>query len=409
MKNRFLLENFVDINLLQEVQDKFAQATGLAAITVDYSGNPITKYSNFSQFCRLIRKNSKWQEQCKRCDAHGGLEAARTGKPHIYICHAGLVDISMPIMVQGTYMGAIMAGQTKIQEDEYSKLKRITTNNSQWCDYDEIVMAYDEIEVKTYEKILAAAHMMFVIANYIVEKELINIIQEELSIKNLKLMEEVKLRADLEKSIKDSEIKALQSQLNPHFLFNVLNSISRLALIEKAERTQEITYCFSDLLRYTLKKKKKEKVTLGEEVEYTRNYLKIQTIRFGNRLQYDININEDLKCITMPFMILQPLVENSINHGLSCKKDGGHIYIYGFRVKNNVVIQIKDNGVGMESEEIRSYLKGEKIIDNKSKSTGLGLFNVNRRLIYYYGKEYSLNITSKLNKGTLIEFKLPYI
>ncbi len=407
MNKTFPLDSFIKIDFLQEIQDKFSRATGLAAVTVDCVGKPITKYSNFTKFCRLIRKNPKWRERCYRCDSYGGIEAARLHKPYVYKCHAGLVDISMPIILNGNYMGAILAGQAKIEKKKYDELNLIMGFMTDWKEDPKIKDAYEEIEVLTYDKVKAAAHMIFVISNYIVEKELINLIQEELNRKNIELMNEVRLRSNLEKSLKESEIKALQSQINPHFLFNVLNTISRLAIFENAKKTQEIAYCFSELLRYTLSKNRKLNVSVKDEISYAENYLKIQKIRFGDRLRYRINIEEDIKNVSVPFIIIQPIVENAVNHGISKLKNGGCIDIRGYREDNDVVLEISDNGVGIDEDKLLDILSDEKDIFEDSLSTGLGLKNVNKRLVHYYGQGYSLDIKSKPHVGTKVKIRIP--
>ena len=129
---------------------------------------------------------------------------------------------------------------------------------------------------------------------------MIHIMQEELHNKNLELMEEVKLRSEVEAALKEADLKALQAQINPHFLFNVLNTIGRLALLENAEKTQEMIYAFSDMMRYTLKKENTNIVTLKEEVEHVRNYLSIQKMRLGERLDYSIHIDEDAEEVMCP-------------------------------------------------------------------------------------------------------------
>ena len=140
---------------------------------------------------------------------------------------------------------------------------------------------YDKTLKTTLTQVRAAADLLYTIANYLVEKQMIHIIQEELHNKNLELMEEVKLRSEVEASLKEADLKALQAQINPHFLFNVLNTIGRLALLEGADKTQEMIYAFSDMMRYTLKKEKNNVVTLKEEMEHVQNYLSIQKMRLG--------------------------------------------------------------------------------------------------------------------------------
>ncbi len=403
MKNMFHLRDFIDIDILQEIQDKFAEATGFAAVTVDFKGNPVTKYSNFSKFCKLIRKNRKCEEACQQSDAHGGLEAARTGEPYIYKCHTGLIDFAVPIIIKGNYVGAIMAGQVKVSDDKNVNLEKIVKEVPNWKNKKEVIVAYEEIVPIPYEKIIAAAHMMFLISNYIGEKGAVGLIQEELNKKNLKLMDEMKARAELEQTVKNSQIKALQSQINPHFLFNVLNTIGRLALIESASRTQEIVFLLSEMLRYTLQKSTNQLVSLGEEILHVERYLKIQSVRLGNRLEYHLNIPEDLKEIKTPFMIIQPFIENSIKHGIELKEGGGKVEVDIYSEKDNIIIQITDDGIGINEDKLNT-INNNDITDT---SEGIGINNVNQRLTLYFGKDYKVKVASKLGQGTIVSIKIP--
>ncbi|WP_432662957.1 PocR ligand-binding domain-containing protein [Wukongibacter baidiensis] len=407
MKDLFKLSDFIDIDILQEILDKFGEATGLAAVAVDYRGNPITRYSNFSRFCKLIRKETKCNEACHQSDARGGLEAARTGRPYIYKCHTGLVDFAVPIIVKGHYMGAIMAGQAKLEDEKEIFLENIVRNVPEWREKEEIMKAYSEITPMPYEKIVAAAHMLFVISNYTVEKGLISIIQDELNKKNYKLMEEMKTRIELEKALRDSELKALQSQINPHFLFNVLNTIGRLALIENADKTQEIVYSFAEMLRYTLKKNMEQMVSLWEEVQHIERYLKIQSVRLGNRLKYEIVVADEIKKTRIPFMTLQPFIENSINHGLDPKESGGKIRINGYSIEDKVIVKISDDGVGIPKDKLDIILNSEGKSNLNSISTGIGINNVRKRLVHRFGPMHDIQISSKPGRGTTVKISFP--
>ncbi len=407
MKDQFLLSDFIDMEILQEILDKFAQSTGMAAVVVDYKGNPISKYSNFSKFCKLIRQDAKYRDGCYQCDARGGLEAARIAKPYIYRCHTGLVDLSVPIIVDGHYRGAILAGQTKIIEEDDIELENIVKPITSWKANPQIVEAFNEIVPQPYEKVEAAAHMMFVIANYIAERGSVNIIQEELNRKNIALMEEMKARTDLEKALKDSELRALQSQVNPHFLFNVLNTIGRLALIEDAQRTQEIVFAFAEMLRYTLKKNMNQLVALEEEVLHIERYLKIQSIRFGSRLRYEMEIEDEIRNYRIPFMILQPFVENAINHGLEPKLGEGRIYVKGYAEENRIIMKIIDNGIGIPEDRLAEILNMQRASSYSNASTGIGIRNARKRLIHCFGVLYDIEISSELGKGTTIIISIP--
>lgn len=402
-----MINECIDVDVLQEIQDKFSEATGFAAVTVDYMGRPITKYSNFSKFCTLFRKHEGCNEACLRSDAHGGIEAARSGKPYVYKCHAGLIDFAIPIIIRGQYLGAILAGQVKIKNEDQVHLDHIAAKDSlSWKEDEKLVEAYESIKPISYKKLVAAADMMFAISNYFVEKGIVHLIQDELNKKNLELMKEMKLRAELEKSLKVSEIKSLQSQMNPHFLFNVLNTIARLALLENAFSTQEIVFSFSELLRYTLKKNSTHLVCLKDEIQYIQNYLKIQAMRLGKRLKYHIEVEDEINNMMIPFMLLQPIVENAIHHGIEKKKEGGMIKLSIYKLNNTVVIKIKDNGVGMSKEKLRGILNENKK-DEDSRSTGIGLNNLNKRLYYYFEENYILDIHSDFKKGTTVKMQIP--
>lgn len=402
------ITDIIDVEVLQKIQDSFSDATGFGAVTVDYKGNPITEYSNFSEYCNCVRKDSNNRDYCYQSDAHGGIESARSGKPSIYICHGGLVDLAVPIMVKGNYLGAIMAGQVKIDEEEMKRLPFGTSHElTDFSKHPEILDLYDKTLKTTLTQVRAAADLLYTIANYLVEKQMIHIIQEELHNKNLELMEEVKLRSEVEASLKEADLKALQAQINPHFLFNVLNTIGRLALLEGADKTQEMIYAFSDMMRYTLKKEKNNVVTLKEEMEHVQNYLSIQKMRLGNRLNYSVEVDEMAEDILCPFMTIQPFVENAIIHAIEPNAKGGSVRISADILKEIAILKIVDDGKGIPGDRIHKILDGTYEADGREKNTGIGINNANKRLMYYYGVDYGVEIKSELEKGTEITIKIP--
>lgn len=404
------ITDIIDVEVLQKIQDSFSDATGFATITVDYKGNPITRYSNFSGYCTKVREDDRCIECCFRSDAHGGIEAARSGKPSVYICHGGLVDMAVPIMVKGNYLGAILSGQVRIDEESMKKLPLGASSELlDISDNPELQELYSKTEVTTLEQVQAGAELLYTIANYLVEKQMVHLMQEELHNKNLELMEEVKLRSEVEAALKEADLKALQAQINPHFLFNVLNTIGRLALIEHADKTQEMIYAFSDMMRYTLKKENTNVVTIKEEIDHVRNYLSIQKMRMGDRLEYSIDISEEAEEILCPFMTVQPFVENAINHAIEPTAAGGKITITGDMENDIVMLRIKDDGKGIPKEKSDKLLEGTYTPDPKDggRSTGVGINNANKRLKYYYGPEYGIQIFSEPDKGTEVLLRIP--
>jgi len=211
--------------------------------------------------------------------------------------------------------------------------------------------------------------------------------------------ESIKIKAQLEKSLKEAELKALQLQINPHFMFNILNSVNRLISLEEYEKAQQVLDAFTKMLRYSMKEIGNI-VPLEKELDYVKKYLFLQNLRFGNRVAYDMKIDNCLLDFQLPFFTLQPLVENAIIHGLEPKESGGIIRIIVKTINNNIVIYIQDNGLGITEEKLL-LLKNIDNLDEQS-SSGIGIGNVHNRLKLFFDDNYSFDITSKLNQGTTI-------
>jgi len=160
----------------QKIQDDISIASELAIITVDYKGVPITAHSNCSEFCRKMR-SSEYGVFCEKCDSHGGLEAARIGKPFIYLCHAGLVDFAIPIMVDGLYLGALMAGQVLLDkensENQPERILQGVGSPHEFPENPDFTHSYELLPVMRLEKIVALANMLSHISGYCVEQAIL--------------------------------------------------------------------------------------------------------------------------------------------------------------------------------------------------------------------------------------------
>lgn len=402
------IRDIVDIEQLQELQDNFAEVTRLAVVAVDYKGDPITAYSNFTKFCSKFREDGRCRRMCFKSDAHGGVEAARTQKPHIYRCHTGLVDFAVPILFEGQYLGSILAGQVKVHDNRYRPIVSVDDGfiEAQLAADPELKRHYDAIEVMTAQEVESAAKLMYVVANHIVEQAFNRRIQEVLVDKNSQLLAEMERRMSLEKNLKESELKLLQSQVNPHFLFNVLNTINSLAVIEEAGETSKMIYALSDMLRYTIQNKMHYMVTLEEELDYNNKYLQIQKTRLGDRIDITIDIDPNLKHLKVPFMFIQPIVSNAIEHGLFEMTQGAALKVSSKSDVDNAYIIVEDNGKGIPKAVINQIMAGT-YKPSKTGSAGTGLTTVDRRFVHRFGDAYHLKIESPLNRGTRVTVKIP--
>ncbi|MBU9723700.1 MULTISPECIES: sensor histidine kinase [Bacillaceae] len=222
-------------------------------------------------------------------------------------------------------------------------------------------------------------------------------------------VKDIEEKSKLAELLKESELRSLQNQINPHFLFNTLNTISRKAYIEGAEETSELISSVSTLLRYNIENIEKTAV-LKDEVEVVKEYFYIQKTRFGEKVEFHQDIDEACLGAPVPRLTLQPIVENAFVHGIDSMKRGGEILLHVFEEGDYVFLKVEDNGVGMDEKTRKSLLQSEHAEDYTAKkrtghSTGIGLRNVISRL-KLIDKRNAVFIESELGRGTIVTLKL---
>lgn len=199
------------------------------------------------------------------------------------------------------------------------------------------------------------------------------------------------------------ELKALQSQINPHFLYNTLDSIIWMAEGKKNEEVVLMTASLARLLRQSISIEN-ELVTIGQEVEYVRSYLTIQKMRYKDKLEFEINVDPRITHAQIIRLVLQPIVENAIYHGLKYKESKGMLKVHGYELGERIIIDITDDGVGMDEETLKHIYDKHKV---NYHSNGVGVYNVQQRLVLYYGKEYGIIYHSEKGKGTTATVVIP--
>lgn len=205
---------------------------------------------------------------------------------------------------------------------------------------------------------------------------------------------------------KEAQLRALRAQINPHFLYNTLDAINWMAQFDKTDEVSKMTIALSRLLKSSISNNK-EFIRLEEEAKYIDDYMTIQKIRFQDKIHYSMQIDEAAKNCLVPKLILQPIVENAMIHGLEKKLENGYLLIKGY-VKNDLLhIQIIDNGVGMDERTMSALLKGVYVNRDENKGTGNGILNVQNRIKLLFGREYGLKIDSNENVGSVFELTLP--
>lgn len=223
------------------------------------------------------------------------------------------------------------------------------------------------------------------------------------------LHKEAMERAEMEKRLEATRMDLLQSQIKPHFLFNTLNTISGMAELEDAEKTDSMIRSLSRLFRYNLHTTD-QYVSFSQELEVARDYLYLQQMRFGDRVQYELPGPDSVNAayignIMVPVFLLQPLIENAVIHGIAKKEQGGKITISADKTEDALHVQVSDTGVGMDPDTLQGLirkLKGEP----SDVHVGIGIGNLYRRLTALYGED-SMKISSEAGKGTQVALMIP--
>ena len=201
------------------------------------------------------------------------------------------------------------------------------------------------------------------------------------------------------------ELDALQAKINPHFLYNTLDSVVWMAEQGNTEGVIKMITALAKLFRISISKGH-DIITLAEEIEHVRNYLIIQQTRYQGKFEFSIDLPEDLEKLPTIKLIIQPIVENAIYHGIKYLQETGHIDIVVSRRKPGaIVIQIRDNGIGMDEETLDNILKFSA--SHLPDGSGIGVRNVHQRVQLYYGSDFGLEISSEMDEGTLVNIVIP--
>jgi len=241
----------------------------------------------------------------------------------------------------------------------------------------------------------------------IASKDEVGKLSESFNVMVKKLDNSMKMLFENQRKLRKAELRALEAQINPHFLYNTLDSVCWLARAERNDEIINTIIALTKLLRIGLSRGD-EIITIGNEVEHVHNYLIIQKMRYRSQFEYTIDVPEQIKEYKILKLVLQPLAENALYHGIKNKMEKGKILISAEKNSNTIEFSISDTGIGMSQKKIEELQRS--LADKESiKAEGVGLKNVNERMKIYFGEEYGLSFESEEGIGTVINFKIPII
>lgn len=383
------LRNLIVPNLYNEYSH-ILSLTNIPLFLIDIYGDIILELIPSPSFCTQLCQESN-NKLCsdymchlpKKCEVR-------------FTCKYGLENILLPIVVHNKVLGYIGGMQVFTKENEYKKhmIDIKSFNKDSNINLEFVAKSIASLSIVDLDKIKVHEQLCAQMAKNISLDIYENINNPNKELKRLSIEKEV-----LEKKIIDLEAKNISLAINPHFLFNTLNCIARIAYFENSHTTEKLIYCLSDLLRYNLKQDN-QLHTIEAEINNIEKYLYIQKARFRNRLEYSINIPEEIKPFKILNMIIQPIVENAIIHGIASKRNGGKVMINAEKNNNKITIFVADNGNGFPENVLKN-------LNQTNDKSGLGFKNTDKRLKHYYGKEYGLEIVKSDYSGSTIAISIP--
>jgi len=391
------------IKFMREIEKIINKVTGWAVTFVTPEGRPFCPLdvTILPSYCQSIVNNETGMERCIKSNKLASDKARIAGNVVNITCHAGIILMSAPVFVFEKYIGALTAGEGLIEKLSSKKLEKC------WQSVSDLGISRDiftknitKLPIRPSQQFEDMAALLNTMALHFAQTLITSHLKRIQAEKERQLAEEAKARLTMEKAIKEIEYKTLQAKLNPHFLFNSLNAISRTAFFENASETEQMIYTLSRLLRVSLYSSNVRALhPLVQEVSLLNDYIYFQKRRFEDRLKTIIDISSDVMAHPIPVFLLQPIIENAICHGLEPLNKQVTIETKAYKKNGYLLVELSDNGAGMTKEVLK------KIKNNKS--SGLGLSLVKKRLEVQYDKKAVYKITSQSGKGTMVQIKIP--
>lgn len=391
------LADLVPLPYLQRIQDSLAEATGLGAMVLDGDGGCVTEPSGLPLFCRLVR-----EAPGAPCPAFRDRQPRRG--PTFLTCCCGVSCVAVPILLEESFMGCVvcgfvLVGPARAEEREHVSALAARTG----IDARRLLEAYDQVPVVLDTPLRAAAVSLQTATSSLVELAAREARERLLREYTEGLAREKELVRSLEAKLAETRFRLLQAQFSPHFLFNALNTIAS-AITAGDPEPERIVYALADFLRYVLNHRE-GLVPLQEEVRCVTSYLTIQQGRFGPQMAVSVEVPAELGGLEVPSLLLQPLVENAVVHGLAPRDYRGRVRIAAWREGDNLALEVSDDGVGVP----RGRLVGAPHVSFVAPAGegGLGLRMVRDKLEWHYGGRAELSLWSEPGAGTRVVVKIP--
>lgn len=397
---------------LDEIQKIISDVTGLAFVTVDYRGEPVSEPTKFSNFCRKMRTDKNKQTLCKLSDASGSIIAATTKQTSIYFCPCGLLEVAIPIIINDKYLGGFIGGQVRCLDapDSVMRLsKNMIPGGANIPDTEiraEKIKDVDisDLKIYSYKEIVSIAKLVELIINQLTKQELISGHNQKKNLTRISELEDKIKRLEYQNNSLKEKVDTLKRDNNLFFMRNTFNMISNLAVIEDASKTNGAVLRYLDFIESGLDIDGNK--TIRDEIRKVEKFIKLNKIRYSDRLDYNIKFEKDVLDINIPYSLILPFVYAGIYYTLNTEDIDLMINISISKVGKDIEILIEDNGTGQAITELENVYKiyggnheGNEIVKS--------IVDVQKFMTDTFGTEYRINTERIKGKGTKVYIKYP--
>lgn len=397
---------------LDEIQKIISDVTGLAFVTVDYRGEPVSEPTKFSNFCRKMRTDKNKQTLCKLSDASGSIIAATTKQTSIYFCPCGLLEVAIPIIINDKYLGGFVGGQVRCLDapDSVMRLsKNMIPGGANIPDTEiraEKIKDVDisDLKIYSYKEIVSIAKLVELIINQLTKQELISGHNQKKNLTRISELEDKIKRLEYQNNSLKEKVDTLKRDNNLFFMRNTFNMISNLAVIEDASKTNGAVLRYLDFIESGLDLDGNR--TIRDEIRKVEKFIKLNKIRYSDRLDYNIKFEKDVLDINIPYSLILPFVYAGIYYTLNTEDIDLMINISISKVGKDIEILIEDNGTGQAITELENVYKiyggnheGNEIVKS--------IVDVQKFMTDTFGTEYRINTERIKGKGTKVYIKYP--
>jgi len=388
-------ENVEITNEIMYIYEAIVAPMRIPVTIFDNQGSVVIKGRDYPEFCKTRCSSQSNEVICPVYEIKGEYGPPHYNDLSAYICPYGLTVFLLPIMLGGKPIGIIKAGHIRTPSSSLSDSPIAEDEAS--ANPSDIMPLVPKGTLKAVMQQLKKLGKS--VESYYVFKKT----EAELSKKEELIQDIAKHEVDLEESLKSTREQVLNIQINNHFLFNTLNAIAGMAIKEHSLKTYQSIIDLSKMLRYTASSRNYF-VQIKDEMQYLHNYTNLQLLRYGNKLEVDFDISEEIKSRNMPYNCLQPIVENCFIHGFKNAKDNMRIRISGIIKDGAIIIEISDNGEGM-SEDVLYSLRQR--VNEFERHELRGLTMVYSKLKLIYENNFDFAIESTQGHGTAVKIALP--